>query len=274
MAYASKYYDPVKAHEYYMKNRELKGYEDRYGGSRGNGTSAASNGGHPIISEKQAAKQRQSATNSHNQKIQNEINENRRNTQAEINENRRNTQASIQMLRDELNSMSKEDRKANRALIQQQIAALRQISRDEISALRQNNNDKIQELRMQKKGGSTAGFNEKGKEAAAYIKNQMEQERDEVIKKTNKDTDREMLNSVRRLAKDIEAMRNSGRGFSHKQFAAKIKAMLGQTKKKKIKAKRKHMSDYKQRYKDEIDKLRQDSSMYTYYDKYPIRVVG
>ena len=23
--YASKYYDPVKAHEYYMKNRELKG---------------------------------------------------------------------------------------------------------------------------------------------------------------------------------------------------------------------------------------------------------
>lgn len=25
MAYASKYYDPVKAHEYYMKNRQLKG---------------------------------------------------------------------------------------------------------------------------------------------------------------------------------------------------------------------------------------------------------
>ena len=25
MAYSSKYYDPVKAHEYYMKNRELKG---------------------------------------------------------------------------------------------------------------------------------------------------------------------------------------------------------------------------------------------------------
>ena len=25
MAYASKYYDPVKAHEYYMKHRKLKG---------------------------------------------------------------------------------------------------------------------------------------------------------------------------------------------------------------------------------------------------------
>ena len=42
LAYKSKYYDPEKAHEYYMKTRELKGYEDRYGGSRGDGTSAAS----------------------------------------------------------------------------------------------------------------------------------------------------------------------------------------------------------------------------------------
>ena len=28
-AYASKYYDPVKAHEYYMKNRVLKGRQRR-----------------------------------------------------------------------------------------------------------------------------------------------------------------------------------------------------------------------------------------------------
>ena len=44
MPYASKYYDPQKAHEYYMRTRELKGYEDRYGGSRGDGTSYASSG--------------------------------------------------------------------------------------------------------------------------------------------------------------------------------------------------------------------------------------
>lgn len=29
MAYASKYYDPVKAHEYYMKHRQLKGQNSR-----------------------------------------------------------------------------------------------------------------------------------------------------------------------------------------------------------------------------------------------------
>ena len=33
-AYSSKYYDPVKAHEYYEEHKTLKGYENRYGGSR------------------------------------------------------------------------------------------------------------------------------------------------------------------------------------------------------------------------------------------------
>ena len=34
MAYASKYYDPVKAHEYYMKNRKLKGRRSSKGMSQ------------------------------------------------------------------------------------------------------------------------------------------------------------------------------------------------------------------------------------------------
>ena len=245
MAYASKYYDPVKAHAYYIRNRELKGYDDRYGGSRGNGTSAASNGGVPIESKKTEAQKRSEADKSHNQGLKNQI----ANKQAD-------TKAQIQALRDQLMNMSKEDRKANRQSIMDQIDSLREQSQDE-----------IQSLREQTKGGSTSGFNQKGKEAAMYIKSQMEKERDEVIKKTNKDCDKEMLGSVKRLAADIKAMRESGSGFSHKQFAARIKAMLGETKKKKIKAKRKHTADYKQKYKDEIDKLRSDKSMYSYYDK-------
>ncbi len=244
MAYASKYYDPVKAHEYYMRTRELKGYEDRYGGSRGDGTSAASNGGVPIESKKTEAQKRSEANASHNQGLKDKISANQA------------AKAKIQALRDRLKNMSKEDRKANRESIMEQIDALREQSRDE-----------IQSLREQTKGGHTSGFNEKGKEAAAYIKNQMEKKRDEVIKKTNKDCDNEMLASVERLAADIKAMRESGSGFSHKQFAARIKAMLGETKKKKIRAKRKHTANYKQKYKDEIDKLRSDKSMYSYYDK-------
>ena len=231
LAYASKYYDPVKAHEYYERTKVLIGYEDRYGGSRGNGTSAASTGS-AVSSSSSSSTSSSSNTSSsgktltaeqkHNQEIKNKI----------------------QNLRDKLKNMSKEDRAKNRDSIQ----------------------DQIQALREQTKGGSTSGFNQKGYEAAAYIKNQMEQERDEVIKKANKDADNEMLSDVKKLAADIKAMRESGRGYSHKQFASKIKAMLGKTKKAKIKAKRKHINNYKQKYKDEIDKLRQDKSMYSYYD--------
>lgn len=233
MAYASKYYDPVKAHEYYERTKVLIGYEDRYGGSRGNGTSAASTG--QAVSSSNSSKSTSSsrysdgngktltATQKHNQEIKNKI----------------------QSLRDKLKNMSKEDRKNNRESIQ----------------------DQIQALREQTRGGSTSGFNQKGHEAAMYIKNQMEQERDEVIKKANKDADNEMLSDVKKLAADIKAMRESGHGYSHKQFASKIKAMLGKTKKAKIKAKRKHTNIYKQKYKDEIDRLRGDKSMYTYYDR-------
>lgn len=256
MAYASKYYDPVKAHEYYMRNRELKGYEDRYGGSRGNGTSAASTNS---ISGNLGYSSRSSGNSisgnlgysrrSRGNSISGELGySSSRGTSKQLNSTQRHNQeikSKIQSLRDSLKSMSKEDRAANRERIQ----------------------DEIQALREQTKGGSTSGFNQKGHEAAMYIKSQMEKERDEVIKKANKDADKEMLGDVKRLAADIKAMRASGRGYSHKQFASRIKAALGRTKKAKLKSKRKHIEDYKQRYKDEIDKLRADRSMYTYYDR-------
>lgn len=236
MPYASKYYDPTKAHEYYMRTRELKGYENRYGGSRGNGTSAASGGntGKSSISGSLGSSRSSSSITNGNRKSLTE-------TQAHNLQIRN----QIDTLKKELSSMSSEDRKANREAY----------------------NDQIQKLREQTKGGSTSGFNQKGKEAAAYIKDQMEKERDEVISKSNKAADNEMLDKVKKLQSDINAMRASGRGFSHKEFGARIKAMLGETKKIKTKAKRRLTSEYTQKYKDEIDKLRSDESMFSYYDK-------
>jgi vacuolar-type H+-ATPase subunit E/Vma4 len=216
MAYASKYYDPQKAHEYYMKNRELKGYEDRYGGSRGDGTSAASSGS---LSKTQTA----TSTQKHNQSIKIEI----------------------QSLRDKLSAMSTEERKRNREKIQ----------------------DQIQALREKTKGGSTSGFNQKGMEAASYIKDQMEKERNSIISKANKDADKEMLSKVQHLADDIKNTRASGQSVDNSRFMSRVKALLNETKKKKIKSKRQYTSDYKQKYKDEIDKLRSDKTMYSYYDR-------
>lgn len=217
MAYASKYYDPAKAHEYYMRTRELKGYENRYGGSRGNGTSAASTPGYSSESKKE-----------------------------------------------------EEDpvKKYNNGIRSQISDLQKRISSGELDADgKREVRNQIQALRQSMKGGSTAGLNKKGKEAAAYIKKQMEDERDAVIKKTNKETDKQMLGDVKRLAADIKAMRESGRGFSHKEFLSRINKMLGKTKKIKMASKRRLTAEYKQKYKDEIDKLRTDNSMFTYWDR-------
>ena len=168
----------------------------------------------------------------------------------------------IQDLRNRLNSMSPEDRKLNRESINAQIKALRK----DIQGIRDNQADSIQALREQQRGGSTAGFNQKGKEAAEYIKKQMETEREELTKKTNKELDTKMLDEVKRLKADIDAMRASGRGFSRKQLLSRITGLTKQTKREKTKMLAKHKAEYTQKYKDEIDKLRQDKSMYTYYD--------
>lgn len=234
MAYSSKYYDPVKAHEYYMKTRELKGYADRYGGSRGDGTSAASTGIDYAEARKNASG---SSTSAKTAAV---------NAKSTIDQHNQNVKQQIQNLRDTLKNLDKETLKNTDI---------------KIKIL-----DQIQRLRESLKGGSTSGFNQKGQEAAMYIKDQMDKERDDIIKQSNKDADKAMLDDVKRLAADIKAMRESGRGVSHKEFAARIKAMLGKTKKEKIKSRRKHMDTYKQKYKDEIDKLRQDSSMFAYWD--------
>lgn len=227
MAYASKYYDPQKAHEYYMKTRELKGYENRYGGARGNGTSLASGGS--INAIRSGQKSEPTAQEKHNNSIKSQI--------------------------------------ANRRAEGQNQIKSAGSAEERYNARRQMNDD-IQRLRQQTKGGSTSGFNQKGKEAAAYIKEQMKKEQEEVTKAANKAADNEMLGKVRSLSEDFKAAREAG--FStggKKKFASRIKSLLGETKKAKMKAARKRKAEYKQKYKDEIDKLREDDSMFSYYDK-------
>ena len=225
MAYSSKYYNPRKAHEYYMRTRELKGYDDRYGGSRGDGTSAASTPGYLSKSAYEAKKtgKNDSDYKAYNLSIQSKINSLRN----DISNKRTMTNDANRGLRDELNNMSKEDRDFNRDSFNEAIYSNKLLLHDEQEQLR----DQIQRLKQSQKGGSTSGFNQKGREAAAYIKNQMEQERDNIISKANKDADKEMLGKVKKLSADIKAMRESGRGFSHKELQSRIKSMLGETKK-------------------------------------------
>jgi len=287
MAYASKYYDPNKAHEYYMRTRELKGYDNRYGGSRGDGTSAASDPGYLSETKKQ---QQDAITNrkigSKISKLTNRLSSiNSKKSITKLNKETNKQIASvrkdIKKLRDSLKNMNKYDRAKNRDSIKKQIASLQKKIKD-IRYKKQERSDKIaaktrsrqmakkdaiQRLKQKTKGGSTSGFNEKGKAAAAYIKKEMERERDELTKKTNNELDSKMLDEVSKFAEHIQRLRNNGGSYSNSSVLKQIHSMSKKVSKNKKTIAKTNKKVFVNKYKSEIDKLRSDDSMFSYWDK-------
>lgn len=100
MAYASQYYDPQKAHEYYEKHKHLKGRNSRTStaGLNENGKIAAKEVREAIKEERKA----------HNEALKQAM------------------QSQIDSLRSMLKGMSKEERKARREEIMGQIKGLRE----------------------------------------------------------------------------------------------------------------------------------------------------
>lgn len=105
MAYASKYYDPVKAHEYYMAHRKLKG---RKKGSVTLGTTSTAG----MNEEGKAAAKYVKENLTVEKKQVNEV------LKQQMNDK-------ISALRAELKRMNKYERKARKAEYQQKIADLR-----------------------------------------------------------------------------------------------------------------------------------------------------
>ena len=103
MAYASKYYDPVKAHEYYMKHRKLKEKNAR---TSTKGLNEAGKIAAKEVKEGIKAEQKEFF-----QKIKDTINN------------------AIAKLREELKGMSKEERKARKEEYKQRIAQLRETAK-------------------------------------------------------------------------------------------------------------------------------------------------
>lgn len=273
MAYASKYYDPEKAHEYYMRTRELKGYEDRYGGARGNGTSAASGG---VFPSTQASSTGYSG-NASTKKLTPE--EERRATNARISDQIRTAQnehlsnlakqrSEIQKLRQQFSNFSADEKRANRIAYMDMIREIERGMEESTNAY----NDAVQGMRENQRGSSTQGFNEKGKAAAAYIKKKMEEERDELTKKANKEVDESMLEDVKRLRNEIQAKREHGFGASKGSLLGKISSLTRKAKTTKARALAKRNEEYKEKYISEIEALRKDQSMHSYYDKKSERI--
>lgn len=239
-SYSNPYYDPQKAHEYYEEHKQLKGYEGRYDNtdrSRG-GTKYTI----PTINRQTQALQNQygvskARADTSSKKV------------AEIS-------SQIKALRNKLNSMSDSDKRKNRSAIQSQIkklnAQLKQ-ERDSLKQLKQQAADENQRLKQQTPGGSTSGFNEKGKAKAESLKKQIKAD----IASENKALDEKYLPKLDAIKRRIK----SGSGNEE------IKSGLQQLYDALTQDKKKNSQSFQQRYRDELDKIRNDDSLYTYWDR-------
>lgn len=131
MEYASKYYDPVKRHEYYMKHRQLKGKQERQSTASLNeeGKIAAKEVKEGIMAERKEAYEA----------VKEEMNQ------------------KINSLRKRLKNMSPEKRKRMKSKIQAEIKSLREEAKEKKAKLKEEYQEKyLQELDKIKQDGSFA----------------------------------------------------------------------------------------------------------------------
>lgn len=128
--YASPYYDPVKAHEYYMKNRELKG---RRSTARLNdeGKNAAK-----YVREQLNAERRQKVE-SHRDATNSTIDSLREQKKFTVEAHKHAMQRKIDNLRQKLKNMSKEEKARNKERIYGQIDSLREDNKQERQRLQE-----------------------------------------------------------------------------------------------------------------------------------------
>lgn len=209
--YASPYYDPVKAHEYYMKNRELKGENSR------KSTAGLNDEGKAIAKyvKNQLDTERKGKVEDHNNRTQAQINTNKANMNSTINANKENmnsnldakkknmaasiethktqTTQKIEKLREELKGMSMDDWNKNAERIQSEIAKLREDNdtirtklqaaySEESAKLRSNNQAESAKLRTENQAESTNLRNAHKTETARLSKEYEEKYKSELDK--------------------------------------------------------------------------------------------
>lgn len=138
MEYASKYYDPVKRHEYYMKHRQLKGKRERQS------TSSLNEEG------KIAAKEVKEALTAERKEAYEQL-------KTEMNKK-------IQTLKDRLKKMTPMEKKKLKDSIQTSIKSLRNIYKKKKAKLKEEYQEKyLQELDKIKQDASFAKVKKRSK---------------------------------------------------------------------------------------------------------------
>lgn len=116
--YASPYYDPVKAHEYYLKNRELKGRRST-AKLNDEGKNAAR------YVKEQLSTERKQKVETHKEQTNSTIDSLREHKNAQVEAHKNAMQVKIDNLRQKLKGMSKEEKARNKERIYGQIDSLR-----------------------------------------------------------------------------------------------------------------------------------------------------
>lgn len=116
--YASPYYDPVKAHQYYEEHKKLKGRMSTAGLSKSQKEIAG-------YVKKQITDEKKTNIASNKEEQKAKIAELKNNTTAEMNKYTEEAQGKIDSLREELKAMRPADRKMNRLRIARRIEALK-----------------------------------------------------------------------------------------------------------------------------------------------------
>lgn len=168
MHYASPYYDPVKAHEYYMKNRELS---DRKSTSRLNeeGKIVAKQVKDSLNTE------RKGKVESHKNSTNSQIESARNEKKSVIDAHKQEMNKKIETLRATLSSMSKFEKAKNKELISNQIASLREANakkREELQAQFQSTSSSLRETHRNERSRLKDEYDEKYVEELDKIKSE------------------------------------------------------------------------------------------------------
>ena len=168
--YASPYYDPVKAHEYYEQHKKLKGKRPSTAGLNDRGKEAARYVKERIQEERKAKVEKSKEERDSNVEARKEA------KNAEVESHKSEMNARITSLRDRLKTMSKEDKAQHREEIQNEINELR------------NNNRMVRDQLQRRFSQEREGFNKTHKENTKRYKQEADEKYDNELMKMMEDS--------------------------------------------------------------------------------------
>ena len=235
MAYASPYYDPVKAHEYYMQHRELKGKRAKTSTAALNETGKA-------------------AAGSVKQSLQAEKKE-------KIKQHTETMNSKIKALRERLNALSPSERKNQKADIEAAIKQLRAANETFKKQLGLEYDSKYEEelqniksdesMRQETDRKSTAGLNEEGKEEAKKAKEEIEAKKEKEINEYSITTSKQ----IEKIESQLKSMTPKQRNAMGERFKTKIQSLRDENA-----SKRKEFIDsYNEQYYSKLDEIKKNS---------------